>query len=156
MKIPRSLLALLAFAVWSSLQGIGSLLKPESSKMLFDENGLALVYYVTAIFTVIGGLGLAYALYKRKAWGYKLGFAWLGVGIAYTLYTGAISYMNKEVVVRMMTARLESQGRSTESVQGFVESSGYEITTITTTIGMVLLMSFFIWKLKQHKMFFQV
>lgn len=155
MKIPRSLLALLAFSAWSAFQGIGSLLKPVSSKALFSEYNLEIFYYVAVLITSAGGLALAYALYKRQSWGYKLGLVWLGFGILYSLYTGAVSYLNKELVIKMMTARLESQGRSTDSVQSFVESSGYEMTTIATTAGMVLLMSFFIWKLKQHKVFFR-
>ena len=154
MKIPRSLLALLAFSIWSAFQGIGSLLKPASSKALFSEYNLEIFYYVAVIITSVGGVALAYVLYKRKNWGYQVGVVWLGVGIIYTLYTGVVSLLNKGLVVSMMTARLESQGRSTASVQSFVESSGYEITTIATTAGMVLLMCFFIWKLKQHKSLF--
>ncbi len=153
MKIPRSLLALIVFSAWSAFQGIGSLLKPVSSKVLFSEYNLDIFYYVAVLITSVGGFALAYALYKRQSWGYKLGLVWLGLGLLYSFYTGVVSYLNKELIVKMMTARLESQGRSTDSVQDFVESTGYEMTTIATTVGMVLLMSFFIWKLKQHKTF---
>lgn len=155
MKIPRSLLALLAFSVWSAFQGIGSILKPAGSKMLFTEYNLDIFYYVALVITSLGGLALAYALYKRKNWGYKFGLIWLGFGIFYTFFVAIISYLNKELIIKMMIARLESQGRSTEGVQNFVESTGYEITTFATTIGIIALMVFFAWKLREHKVFFR-
>jgi hypothetical protein len=95
-----------------------------------------------------------FAVLKRKVWGYKVGLIWLISGILYSGYVGIVSIINKPLMETMMTTQREQKGRSTEGMTEFINSTGFDVTIIATTLLLIGVMGLFIWKLSQHKIYF--
>lgn len=154
MTRPTSLTFLLFFTIWSVLKGVESLIKPATTKILFNEYGLGILYYVILFVVIFGGGLLVHALIKRFTWGKSLGLLWLATGVFYSIYAGIASIINKGLMIEVMTMTREAQGRSAEGIAEFVNSSLFDITIIGTTTLMTAAMLFFIWKILQHKEYF--
>lgn len=154
MKRPTSLTVLIFFTAWSGFKGLESLIRPENTKIMFDVNGIGVLYYFTVAVTVIGSVAVIYAITKRQEWGYKVGIAWLSVGIIYTIYTGIVSILNKSLMEQIMVTTSKAKGRSTDGIAEYINSSAFDATMVGTMIVMSGVMLFFIWKLTQHKNYF--
>jgi heme/copper-type cytochrome/quinol oxidase subunit 2 len=154
MNRPRSLTLLIFFAVWSAFKGLESLLRPASSKSMFEEYNVVFLYYLSVAVAVLGGGAVAYAIIKQKEWGVRAGIVWLFTGIIYILYTGVVSITNKGLMEQIMVATREAKGRPTDSISDFINSSAYEITIVATTVVMIGIMVFFLWKIHQHRSYF--
>ncbi len=154
MKRPTSLTLLIFFATWSVFKGVESLIRPETTKVLFEEYGVEMLYYICLFIVVFGGGALIYALVNKIEWGKNVGLIWLGTGIFYSVYTGFVSILNKDLMTQIMTTTRESKGRPSDNIAEFVNSTAYDATMTGTTFVMISIMLFFIWKIIQHQKYF--
>lgn len=154
MERPKSFTFLFFFTIWSVLQGLESLIGPAGSRLQFEEYNLSILYYIFIAIAVLGGIALVFAIYKRKVWGYQTGLIWLISGIVYSGYVGIISIINKPLMEAILIAQREQKGRPVEDVSDFINSTGFDATIIITTLVMIVIMGFFIWKLLQNKSYF--
>lgn len=154
MMRPKSLTFFLFFIMWSVFKAGESLLRTSGTSTMFEYYGFSYLYYVDVAFIALGGLGLAYAVYKAKPWGNMLGYLWLAVGIITLAFTAVVSYVNKPLMTEIMTLTREAQGRPTEGISEFVYSTAYDLSTMGSAVVMIGVMLFFAWKLHQHRIYF--
>lgn len=154
MKRTLGLNLFLAFVGWSTFKALESLVRITGTKDMYGFYGLEWLYYAVIAFSAIGGLALAYAILKAKHWGYQLGFVWLLVGIAHTVFTCVVSYSNKALMTEIMTVSLESRGRDASSVADFVNSSAVENTLLITSAVVISVMLLFMWQLYSKRAYF--
>lgn len=154
MKRTLGLNLLLAFVIWGTFKSAESLLKTAGTQEVYAFYGLEWLYFVIVAFAALGGIALAYAIWKAKPWGYILGFAWLAVGAANSVFNGAVAYYNKPLMLQILTAIGESRGRDTASMQDFVNSSAYDISMIGASVVMVAISLFFMWQIYQRRAYF--
>ncbi len=155
MKCPKSLTFLIFFASWSAFKGLESLIRPASSKIMFEEYSIGILYYLFVAIAILGGVAVVYAISKRAEWGYKVSVAWLISGIVYNVYTGTVSVMNKGLMEQIMITTREAKGRPTNGIAEYINSSAFDATVIVTTVVMAGLMLLFLWKIHKHKSFFK-
>lgn len=154
MKRTLALNLFLAFVVWSTFKAGESLLRTAGSQEMYAFYSLEWLYYAVVAFSALGGIALAYAILKAKPWGYMLGFIWLAVGVAHTAFTGIISYINKPLMIQIMTATLESKGRDTSDVATFVNSPASELSVVGSAVVVAAIMLIFMWQLYKKREYF--
>jgi len=154
MQRPQSLSFMIAFVLWAVFKSAESLLKSAGTRDLYSYYDLTAVYYATTAFSICAGFALAYALMQAKPWGYVLGYVWLAVAIADSIFTGWVTYSNKELMTTIMTTQRESQGRSTEGIVEFMSTPILEVTALATVTALTLVMVYFAWRLYQNREYF--
>lgn len=142
------------FVFWGTFKSAESLLRISGTRDIYSFYGLEWLYYSFVVLSVIGGVALAYAIIKTKPWGYVLGFIWLLVGIVNTLFTGFISYVNKPLMIKILTITNESRGRDISNIENFVNSSAYQTTMVGSTIILLCIMLFFMFNLYKNREYF--
>lgn len=154
MNRPKSLTILIFFVAWSIFKGIESLLRPEDTRAIYTEYGVETLYFVVVFISVVGGAAFLYSIIKRLSLGVIVGQICLGVAVIHTLFTGYVSTTNIPLMERLMFAKNEERGRSIEDISEYFNSGAHEPVMIATTVVMVGIMLFFIWKIRQHKGYF--
>lgn len=150
---------LLAFVLWGTFKNAETVLRPvSSSREIFSAYSIEWVYFLITAFAVIGGLALAYAIFKKKEWGYPLGFAWLGLDLATTVFSGLVSLLDKPLTVEVLKKMAMSRGRDENyisSIGDFATSSAFDLTVILTAGLFALIAVFFLWQLYKKKEYFK-
>lgn len=155
MKRTLTLNLLLFFVLWGTFKSAESLLRTGGAQEVYAFYGIEWLYFAVAIFGALGGLALAYAIWKAKPWGYALGFAWLIVAIANSIFTGAVAYFNKPLMIQILTTIGESRGRDVASIETFVNSPMYTISIVGASAVMTAIALFLVWHLYQRREYFK-
>lgn len=156
MKRTLTLNLFLLFVLWGTFKSTESLLRTAGAQEVYTFYGLEWLYFIVVAFGALGGLALAYAIWRAKPWGYVLGFVWLGVGVANSIFNGAVAYLNKPLMTEILTATAESRGRDTTSIEAFVNSSMYAVSMVGSSVLVVVIMFFFMWHLYRRRGYFSV
>lgn len=152
---PKSLTLLIFFVAWSVFKGLESLLRPEDTRSMYAEYGLEALYFLVVVISVVGGAAFLYALVKRISWGAIMGQVWLAVAILHTIFTGYVSATSIPLMEQIMFAKNEERGRTMEEISEYFSSGMHEPVAIGTTVVLVGVMLFFLWKVRQHSSFFR-
>ncbi len=154
MKRTVSLNFILGFAIWGAFKAAESLLRTAGSRDIYVSYNIEFIYYALVVFSAIGGIALAYSILKAKPWGYTLGFVWFGVDIVHVIFTTIVSYLDKPLMIEILSATAISRGRDAEGIAAFVESSAYGTTTLVTGVVLIAISIFLIWRLYVNRAYF--
>lgn len=142
------------FVIWSVFKAAESLLRTAGTKDIYAFYSLSWLYYLVIAEVIVGGVALVFAIRSVKPWGYPLGFIWIGIGIVNTIFTGVVGYINKPLMVQIMTAAREAQGRDTADLEQFINSPAYTASALGGAVVVLGILLFFAWHLYKRRAYF--
>jgi len=151
MRRPIWTWVLILFIVYGVYQAI-LMFSRESSvdAQLLDIYNLGFFLYIYSTVFIVLALGVVYALWERKQWGYKVAQWFFGINIVYMVLTLAIGLLNKNVLVGAAIKSRSERGLSTEGAEAVLNP----VVLMASSLIFIAIYFFAWWYIRKNKGYF--